>query len=152
MLSRIAVSAAMIATAALSAQAGEIKIHDWPMACTAPDTLEVEIPVTMDIQPYLRVWPTTIRLRQAGVGTYEGCQNLRMRCNCHFHVTLTCSITPTGAVPGQYSCSITSPVDIDPPGGSARLCVRLTDAQLQNQPPRYSVKVAVVKVTVIAEL
>jgi hypothetical protein len=46
---------------------------------------------------------------------------------------LSCSITPTGAVPGTYSCSITG-ADIRAPGGHADVCARLTDANLLGRP------------------
>jgi len=147
MLSRTVFAASIAICAAVVTQAGEIKTHSWPTAFASQDGLDIaSIPVTMDVQPFVSVSGGTIRLEPTDSQIYEGCRILRVLCN--FPLAVRCSIIPTGDVEGQYSCSIANPY-IDPPGGIVKLCVRLTDAQLENQLPRNNVRVAVVKMTVV---
>jgi hypothetical protein len=143
---RTAIVAAMIASTAPLMHAGEIKTRHWPMSSILQACASVELPVTVNVGPFAAISPASVRLEQVGFQAYEGRRGLRVRCN--FRLTLVCSVVPTGAVGGQYSCSIANP-HIDPPGGTAELCVRLTDAQIENHPPGNNVRVAIVKVTVV---
>jgi hypothetical protein len=143
---RTVIVAAMIASAAPLMHAGEIKTHRWPTSFVPQDCAGVKLPVTVNVGPFAAISSTSVRLEQVGFQAYEGRRGLRIRCN--FRLTVMCSVVPTGAVGGQYSCSVANP-HIDPPGGTAELCIRLTDAQLENQPPRNNVRVAIVKVTVV---
>jgi hypothetical protein len=146
MFARAAFVAALVASMSLIGETGEIKGHSWPTMSARQDFPIAEIPVVMDIQSFVRISSGAIKLAPVGPQTYEGQRDLRVLCN--FPLSVECSIIPTGAVGGQYACSIANP-HVDPPGGVVKLCVRLTEAHLGNQPPRNNVTVAVVKVTVV---
>lgn len=138
---------ALVAFLALPCPGGEIHHYLWPSRVTQrlPVT---EVPVVMDVTvPYqISLTFSTIKLRQVDARTYQRCSRLRVRCN--FNLRLDCSITPTGAVGGQFSCSIADP-DIDAPGGDTDLCVTLTDATFAGQEPDNDVKVAVVTLKIV---
>ncbi len=102
-------SAAISLLLAVSGQAGEIKIHDWPTEYIPQEV--ATIPVVMDVGYYVQVMDQDklrIKLRQKSIREYEGCTDMVVRCN--FDLTLSCTIVPTGAVSGDYSCSI-APAD-----------------------------------------
>ncbi len=127
---------------------GELKLHHWPMS--APRATPVhDIPVFMDVADTSTCWVTgtPVKLLPVGYRTFEGCSTVLVQCS--IDVTLTCSIVPTGVVPGTYSASLTAS-DIDAPGGSTRLCVRLTDAHPAGEPGRTNVQVATVTIRVCA--
>jgi hypothetical protein len=146
MLSRMTLAAAIAFCAVAAAQAGEIKLHTWPTKLNVGRGWEiVTIPVTMDGEVYFNVTGSTLKLADVGSGTYEGSTNLRVSCNCG--VVLTCSIVPNGAVPGEYSCSLASST-VDPPGGTVKLSVRLTNAHFETHTPGSNVQVATVQITV----
>jgi len=130
-----------------TAPAGEIKGHMWPCA---PIPQEIAtIPVLMDIGYWIEILnqDAVIKLRQVTIQTYEGCTDLRVRTNSQ--IRLSCSISPTGAVPGTYSCYITG-ADINPPGGNANVCAKLSNANLTGRPGgTKDLKVAVVTVRVV---
>ena len=128
--------------------AGEIKVHDWPCAFLKQTIPMLEIPVVMDVVEVYRffVGAGTVRLEPVGGGTYRGCSPLTVTCT--FDLTLTCSIEPTGVVPGEYSCSIDSP-QIDAPFGVATLCAEVRNARLDNLPAGKKVlQVAVIRIRV----
>jgi hypothetical protein len=88
-----------------------------------------------------------IKLKQITIHTYEGCTDLRVRTNTN--IRLSCSIAPTGVIPGTYSCSING-ADINAPGGNASVCAKLTEANLAGRPGgTKNLKVAVVTVRVV---
>ena len=107
--------------------AGEIGLHCWPIRFAPMEV--AQIPVVLDVGYWVNFLnrTSTIKLHPINVRTYEGCLPLRVICN--FNLSLRCTITPTGAVPGRYSCSITDGW-IDAPGGTATICARLEDADL----------------------
>ncbi|HSW01495.1 MAG TPA: hypothetical protein VLI39_15095 [Sedimentisphaerales bacterium] len=132
---------------AATARAGEIKWHLWPCAPIAQEI--ATIPVLMDIGYWIEIvnQDAVIKLRQITINNYEGCTDLRVRTNSQ--IRLSCSISPTGAVPGTYSCYITG-ADINPPGGNANVCAKLTNANLAGRPGgTKDLKVAVVTVRVV---
>jgi hypothetical protein len=135
------------ALCASAAPAGEIKFHLWPCA---PIPQEIAtIPVFMDVGYWIEIvnQNAIIKLRQISIHTYEGCTDLLVRSNTDLR--LSCSIAPTGAVPGTYSCSITG-ADIDAPGGHADVCAKLTNANLAARPGgTKNLKVAVVTIRVV---
>ena len=137
----------LIALCASVAPAGEIKLHVWP--CTPVPQELATIPVLMDIGYWIEIvnQDAIIKLRQVGIHTYEGCADLQVRTNTN--VRLSCTITPTGAIPGTYTCSITG-ADVDVPGGHIKVCAKLTNANLAGRPGgTKDVKVALVTIRVI---
>lgn len=126
-----------------TAHAGEIKLHDWPQRYVAQNIPDVQIPVVMDVGLYFSVvGRPKIRLSQVSSGTYTGCTSILVRCNTDAH--LSTSITPTGAVRGDYSCSILN-WNIDAPGGVAVVCAKVENAERSFA---RSVQVAVIKLSI----
>ena len=54
-----------------------------------------------------------IKLRQTSIRDYEGCTDMAVVAN--FNLTLSCQITSTNKVSGDYSCSV-APANLDVPG------------------------------------
>jgi hypothetical protein len=129
--------------------AGEIKIHRWPRQFVQDAVRVCDIPVVMDTNPVrfsaIRIVAGPLKLQPVGVGIYEGCRDLLV--SCSHNVTLHCSIEPTGAVDGNYSASLANP-DVDAPGGTTQLCVKLIDARVEGLLALKNVQVAVVKIGV----
>jgi len=129
-------------------QAQTVKVHHWPLTPAPQPFPTSEIPVRLDIgllsQLFIRV-PGPIKLSQVDLWTYAGCRDLEVKCNSS--LTLHCTITPTGAVGGEYSAYFANP-DIDPPGGIAKLCVKLTDVQSPGPAGQKNVTVAFVTLRV----
>jgi hypothetical protein len=87
---------------------------------------------------------------QIDIHTYEGCTDLQVVTN--FNLTLSCSITPTGAIAGQYSATIDG-ADIDVPGGTATVCAKLKNADLSGKPGgTKNVQVATVTIKVVPRI
>jgi hypothetical protein len=128
MLKKSLFAVAAVALLAVVAQAGEIKIHDWPTSYI-PQEL-TDIPVVMDVGYWVSIKDQDtlqIELDQKSIHTYEGCTDMVVECN--FNISLSCSISSTGAVPGDYGCSVT-PSDIDAGTATATVCASLTNANL----------------------
>ncbi len=139
---------AAVALLAVAAQAGEIKQHSWP---TTYVPMEItEIPVVMDVGYWVAIQNQAdlkIKLQQKSIHTYEGCTDMVVKCN--FNVTLSCSIAKTGAIGGDYGCSV-SPADIDAPGATTTVCASLNKADLGGTPGGTSnVQVATVTIRVV---
>ncbi|MGE5297309.1 MAG: hypothetical protein ACM3VT_20995 [Solirubrobacterales bacterium] len=126
----IAVATALLA---VSANAGEIKYHQWP---TMPVPQEVTtIPVTMDVGYWIRIkdqGALKIVLTQDSIHTYSGCTSMTVETNAN--VTFSASIAKvlkdgSAVVPGDYTASL-SPANINPPGGTLSVCAKLTNADL----------------------
>ena len=140
----------MIALLAAAAPAGEIKTYDWPCGYLPQEM--ATIPVVMDVGFWVQILnqDAVIKLHQVKIRTYEGCVDLIVRCN--FDLTMSCSIVPTGAIGGHYSCSVQN-ADIDAPGSTAVLCARLTNADLRGRPGgSRNVHVATVTVKVVPRI
>jgi len=123
---------AAVALLAVAAQAGEIKIHDWPCEFISQEV--ATIPVVMDVGYWIRIKDQDklkIKLTQKSIHEYEGCTDMKVECN--LNISLSCSISATGAVPGKYSCSV-NPADVDSPGGTVSVCATLKDADLGGTP------------------
>ena len=139
---------AAVALLAVSAQAGEIKLHSWPTTYVPQEI--TDIPVVMDVGYWVAIKDQDklkIKLSQQSVHQYQGCTNMTVECN--FNITLSCSITATGAVGGKYGCSV-SPTDIDSPGGTAQVCATLNEAKLGDQAGgTTNVQVATVTIKVV---
>jgi hypothetical protein len=139
---------AAVALLAVAAQAGEIKIHDWPCAFIPQEI--TTIPVTMDVGYWIKIKDQNklkIKLQQKSIHEYEGCTDIKVETNVN--ITLSCSISATGAVPGKWSCSV-SPADINAPGGTASVCAKVKDADLSKTAGgSKNVHVATVSVKVV---
>ncbi len=127
------------------AAGGEIKLYSWPETYAAQEFCDIGVFMDIEIVPSCTITPTPVKLQPVGVATFEGCSSLLVQCN--FNLTLSSSIVPTGVVQGRYSASL-SERDIDAPGGTTQLCVRLEDALPGGQAGTKGVQVAVVKITV----
>jgi hypothetical protein len=134
---------------AATASAGEIKVHVWPTYFRPLEILAV--PVLMDTGYWVRIRdPGPIRLRQRDINTYTGCVNLQVECN--FNLQMWCRLTPTGAVPGNYSWTM-DPAEVRmpgaPPSPMPKVCVTLRNADLRIMPAgARDVQVATVVVSV----
>jgi hypothetical protein len=141
-------AAVVVALLGVSAHAGEIKIHEWPTVFIPQEV--ATIPVVMDVGYYVLVKDQDnlrIKLQQKSIHVYEGCVDVVVTAN--FDMTLSCSITATGAVPGTYTCTVT-PANVDSPGGTSTICATLTDANLLGVPGgEKDVHVATVKLKVV---
>ena len=135
----------MLAAPVPPAQAGEIKFHDWPIAYVPQEV--TTIPVFMDIGYYILIKDQDklkIKLRQNSIRDYEGCTDMAVIAN--FNLTLSCQITSTNKVSGDYSCSV-APANLDVPGGTTTVCAKLANANL-NQVPGGMRDVHVANVTI----
>ena len=139
---------AAVALLAATAQAGEVKTHSWPTSYVAVEV--ADIPVIMDIGYWVSILDQDdleIELQQQDIHTYEGCCDITVECN--FNLKLSCSITSTGAVGGDYGCYVNG-AEIDAPGGVATVCATLADAELGDQTGgTNNVRVATVTVKVV---
>jgi hypothetical protein len=139
-----------LALPAAAVSAGEIKLHVWPTQYIPQEV--TTIPVVMDVGFWMEIvnQNTKIKLQQINIHTYEGCTDLEVRTN--FNLTLSCSITPTGAIQGQYAAFIDGP-NINVPGGIATVCARLTNANLSGKPGgTKNVQVATVTIKVVPRI
>jgi hypothetical protein len=138
---------ASVVLLATTVQAGEIKVHEWP---TVFVPLEVtSYPVVMDIGYWMEVVNQydVIKLQQVTIHKYEGCIDVKVKCN--FNLLLSCTIAPTGAVGGTYTATLTDAA-INAPYGVAHLCVKLENANLTGQPGgSKNVHVATVTIRVV---
>jgi hypothetical protein len=135
-------------TLAMACSAGEIKGHDWPCAFSKLTLSDLHIRVVMDVEQVYQFFiaAPAVRLERVSEGTYTGSSTLTVTCT--FDLTMTCSIEPTGVVPGDYSCSV-NPAEISAPGGAATLTAELRNAQLGNLPAgKKSLVVARIKICV----
>jgi len=118
------------AVLAATVSANELKLHCWPAHFVPVDFAHVS--VVMDIGYWVDFVnpPDTVKLQQIDYCSYEGCLDLQVRCN--FLMSMQCVINPNGAVAGQYTCRMEGG-HITPPGGTARVHVRLDNANTNNQ-------------------
>ncbi len=137
----------LVALLAAAAPAGQIKVHQWPTKFIPQEV--TSIPVVMDVGYWMEIVNQNVKIKlvQINIHTYEGCVDLKVRTN--FNLTMSASITPTGAISGNYSCSIEEP-DVDAPGGDRTVCAKLRNANLSGQPGgSRNVHVATVTIRVV---
>lgn len=142
-------SLAIILALAAVCGAGEIQKRDWPCNFKAQTIPILEVPVVMDLEVVyaFTIFGDAIRLQRVDERTYRGCTTLMV--SCTFDLTLFCTIEPTGAMPGDYSCSIDTP-EISAPFGTAQLCAEVRNARLDNLPAdRKALRVATIKIRVL---
>jgi hypothetical protein len=143
------VAMAVVALLAVSVQAGEIKLHNWP--CTFVSVEITSIPVVMDVGYWVKIKDQDklkIKLVQdeTDIHKFKGCVDMVVENN--FNIVLSCSISATGAVPGDYSCSV-DPANVPAGGGTVKVCATLTKADLSKTPGNSKdVQVATVKIKV----
>ena len=150
MLKRSVLLVVTVAILTATANAGEIKIHTWPTQYIPQEVCTIR--VLMDIGYWIEIVNQNdpLKLQQTAIDVYEGCLDLGVKCN--FACRLSCTIVPTGAVQGTYSCYLTG-ADIDPPAGIATLCARVDNAQLIGQPGGTdNVHVASVTISVVPRI
>lgn len=143
------ITAAVIAILAVGVQAGEIKTHEWPCQFIA---LEItSIPVVMDVGYYVRIKnQDSLRIKlvqdEQDIHRFKGCTNMSVESN--FALTLSCTISKTGAIDGSYSCTL-DPTNCNAGSTSVQVCATLTNANLTGQAAgTKDVQVATVKIKV----
>jgi hypothetical protein len=140
---------AVVALLGVSVQAGEIKLHEWP--CSFVSVEITSIPVVMDVGYWVKIKDQDklkIKLVQdtADIHKFSGCTNMTVENN--FNLVFSCSISATGAVPGDYSCSV-DPANLAAGGGTVKVCATLKNADLSKTPGNSKdVQVATVKIKV----
>jgi len=151
MLKKSLFVAAAVAMLAVSAQAGEIKVHTWPTTFVAQEI--ATIPVVMDVGYWIVVKDQSknkITLTQVDTKNFSGCTDIKVENN--FALTLTCSIGRDGPVGGNFSCDFgpgVGSVDLDPGANTVHVCAYLSNADMKNSNPKENVKVANVKIWVV---
>ncbi len=151
MLKKSLFVAVAIAMLAVSAQAGEIKVHTWPTKFVAQEI--ATIPVYMDVGYWIVVKDQSknkITLTQVDTKNFSGCTDIKVENN--FALTLTCTIGRDGPVGGDFSCDFgpgVSSVDLDPGANTVKVCAYLGNADMKNSNPKENVKVANVKIWVV---
>jgi len=116
-----------LALLASAAQAGEIKTHSWP--CTLVPQEVTTVKVTMDVGYWVQVvqQDRVIKLSQTGIHNYSGSQKYNIKTNTC--LDLSCSITKTGKVGGDYTCGI-SPNKIAKGNTEVTVSATLSNADL----------------------
>lgn len=140
---------AVMAVLAVSAQAGEIKVHTWPCTPVAQELATVK--VIMDVGYWVKIsnQGDKIKLTQSAIHTYSGSQTYKVSTNSD--ITLSVSVASNGTVPGDYSVGI-DPANV--PANSkdygVKITVNLANANLQGVPGgSKDVYVADVKIKVL---
>ena len=149
MLKRSLLAVAVVALLAVGVQAGELKTHTWP--CDFVPQELTSIKVYMDIGYFIKVQDQNkkIKLVQDTVDLHKfsGCVEIKIDTN--FNATLSCEITATGAVPGDYSCSVSPSAISAGIGVAVNVCATVTNADLAvTAGPTNDVHVATVKIKV----
>jgi len=127
---------AAVTLLAVAAQAGEIKIHNWPTNYIPQEV--TEIPVLMDVGYWVSIKDQDklkIKLQQKSIQLYEGCTDIKLSCN--FDLTVSVDVVqyvdPVSGnkIDGKYSGSA-SPADVSPGvEQTVSICAKLDEAKLQ---------------------
>jgi hypothetical protein len=150
-MKKVLFAVAVVALLAVTAPAGEIKIHEWP--CQLIPQEVCSIPVVMDVGYWIKVKDQDklrIKLNQKSIHEYEGCCDIVIETNTN--ITVSASISKTGAVPGDYSVKVNGggSAPVDAPGGTVTICAYLVNADLSQTPGgSKDVHVATVKIKVV---
>jgi len=124
----------LVAVLAGMSQAGEIKVHEWPLTWSYTYQEVTTIPVKMDVGFWLNI-PNqdqlVINLEQDSIHSYSGCTQMTVQCN--FDVALKTTIASTGEIGGDYSSSVT-PDQLASGGGTVDVCASLANANLGDKP------------------
>ena len=153
MIKKSLIAITVVALLAASVQAGEVKWHLWPghqpPYVFDPQPIGDPIPVLMDIGYWAEILnqDAEIELIQESIHEYRGCVDLEIETN--FAAELGCIVTPTGAILGDYSCTVEPSLILD---GLhlVNVCVLLENADLGGMPGgTEGVHVANVQMTII---
>lgn len=113
------------------------------------------IPVVMDVGMYVEILDIrslSIKLKQVEFDTFEGCTEIRIRNN--FDLELGCKVTPTGLVPGDFSCYVDDPkvpLDLSENVAVRKVCVKAEKVKILSTPPGLDAHVADVTITIVPE-
>lgn len=129
---------AALALLAGAAQAGEYKTHGWEITKQWVKQELCTIDVTMDIGYWVHCKDQDklkIKLAQESIHSYYGCKTVTFENN--FDLIASATVASTGKVPGKLEVYVNAvkdgSVQINRPGGSFDVCVRLKDADLGAQ-------------------
>lgn len=142
-------TAAVIGILAVGVQAGEIKLHEWP--CQFVSVEITSIPVVMDVGYWVKIKDQDkLRIKlvqdEQDIHKFKGCTDMVVESN--FNLILSCSISKTGAIGGDYSCTV-NPTDCNAGSTTVQVCATLKNANLSGQPGgSKDVQVATVKIKV----
>ncbi len=140
---------AAVALLTVSAQAGEIKLHEWP--CTLTPVEITTIPVVMDVGYWVSISSQSslkITLAQESIHVYSGCTTMTVKTNTA--VTLSTSIASNGTVGGTYSSWIDGSASIPMGTSSVKVCAKVTGADLSGVAGGTTgVQVATVTISVV---
>ena len=146
MLKKSLLVIAAVALIASVAQAGAIKVHEWPSTTvTTYDKIEIcTIDVIMDVGYWIHIKNQNWKLEVIQVTPlqYEGCLDLQVECN--FDIKLYCSIV--GIIPGTWSCWFDNNGEVDAPCGTIALCAKVTNVNLGAYSPADNVPAATITV------
>lgn len=142
-------TAAILAILTVGVQAGEIKTHDWP--CQFVPLEITSIPVVMDVGYFVKIKnQDSLRIKlvqdEQEIHTFKGCVDMNVESN--FNLTLSASISKTGAIDGSYTVSL-DPTECNAGTTIVKVCATLKNANLTGQPAgTKDVQVATVKIKV----
>jgi hypothetical protein len=154
MLKRSLIAVAVVAILATSAQAGHLKLYDWPghwvWDCV---WFDFEIPVYMKIGMYIEItnkdgkqsWE--IVMKQIEWQKYKGCTDLYIKTN--FNAELCCSYTSNGTVPGEYWCYFDDkcvPATLSNEVAVRQVCVEGKKVKIVHASPNNKLRVGTLKI------
>lgn len=152
MLRRSLVKIALAGMLAATGLAGGSKSWRWPMRHGYFPQEVCKIGVWIDIGYWIYIVDQgNLKLEQTDINTYKACRDLEVKCN--FDVVLDCTISPTGTVAGDYTCSL-HPDYVCAPGAPPHteptLYVELKNADFStHRGGSKNVHVATVTITVV---
>jgi hypothetical protein len=153
MLKKSLFAVALVAMVAVMAQAGEIKIHDWPTTTNWDKEIITTVPVVMDVGYWVKIKDQDklkIKMAQNNVDEFEGCDNMTVQCN--FDLNLYASIASNGEVGGSYSTyfqeSTTATQPVNAGQTTVHICAKLHDAKLLDTIVTSELQVATITISV----
>ena len=144
---------AAIAMLAMTAQAGEIKLHQWPCALVPQEI--TTIPVLIDAGYYIYIKDQSklkIDLVQTSTSIYNYEGSCTMQVKTNFNVAFATSVIPNGVVGADAWNSWTTPATLAPSSSyqNVVVTVQVINIHLAELPGgQNDIQVATVKVTVI---
>jgi hypothetical protein len=148
---------AVVVLLALPAFAASKKIERWQGYWTWFAQPVKDFPIKMKIPWFIDItnqegWEILLeQVECAALGRgagdwpcFKGCKDLKVAVN--FNCTLLCGVNRK-YLDGMWGCSV-SPEDVDIPGGTATVCVKLWNADLLSMPPGETMHVADVDIYV----
>jgi hypothetical protein len=149
MLKRSLIAVVAVAVLATVAQAGYIKTHDWPTTYVPQELMT--IPVYVDVGYYVKVVDQNkeIKLSQKTGTARDFTGSVKIKIRTNFNLTLSCSITKTGSVNGNFSCTL-EPENLNA-GTETEVTVvaNVTDLEVEEVLAGTKTQVANVKINVV---